>query len=508
MPNHSENNRRIVKNTFFLYLRMLLVMIVTLYTSRVVLKVLGVEDYGIYNVVGGVVSMLSFLSTAISNGYQRFFNIALGNNDEIQLQELYSTSFSIQIIFSIICIILGETIGLWFLNNCMVIPENRIVAANWVYQCSIFMFIITLFRTPYNAIIISYEKMNVFAYISILEVIGKLLIVFALVMIKYDKLIMYSVLHIVFSVIIYVLYAYSAKKCNKKLFFSINFNSNYIKSILSFSGWNLFGSLAHMLKGNGLNILLNIFFNPTVNAARAIAYQMSSAITSFSSNIMTASRPQIIKYYAIRDYNEMNKLSYRITKYSFFLLWCLSLPLIIKMDFVIDLWLGNNKPELASSFCKIVILTTLIESFGAPISTLVHASGNMKKFQLIISMIVMSILPISYITLRLGGNPQSAMYVSLFVNIIAHIVRIIIVGSIVKFDTIEYIKQGIVPCILVGSVSGLISIILFSKDMGTSVSILQILLIVICVLITIYYLGFNKTEKHAIKNKFKLYIKY
>lgn len=272
----SINNKRIAKNTLFLYFRMLLIMLVTLYTSRIVLKALGIGDFGIYNVVAGFVSMLSFLNTSIANGFQRFFNFELGKEQIGKVKRMFSVSLSIQIGLSLLILLLAETVGLWFLNASMNIPSDRIIAANWVYQSAVFMLIITLFRAPYDAIVIANEKMEFYAYIGICEVLFKFLIVYFLVKISYDLLICYAILMLLVTGGIFICYIFFAHKRFAYLRFSPVVDRGVMKQMLGFSGWNILGSLAHLMKEQGANILLNIFFGPTVNAARGIAFQIQS----------------------------------------------------------------------------------------------------------------------------------------------------------------------------------------------------------------------------------------
>ena len=493
-----SNNKRIAKNTLFLYMRMLVILLVTLYTARVVLRELGVEDYGIFNLVGGLITMLSFVSTAISNGFQRFYSIELGKSNISRLIELFSVSVSIECIFALIVLVVGETIGLWFLNNYLNIPSDRLFAANCVYQATIFMFVLTLFRAPLNAVIVSYEKMSVYAYISIFEAFAKLLIVYLLSLFNVDKLILYAFLHVTISLITFSLYCFFAFRANPNLSFKPIILKDDIHRLINFSGWSLFGSFAHMLKGNGINILLNIFFNPTVNAARAIAYQVSSALTSLTSSIMTASSPQIIKYYSQGNYDDMLELDNRVSRYTLVLLSVLAFPIIFNIQFIMNIWLGDNVPELAPQFCIVILLTSLVESMGAPISTLVHASGKMKYFQVVVSFIVLMIVPFAYIVLKLGAIPIYAMYVSLVMAVIAHVARVIIVKTIIPFPIAQYLKEVIMPCVLNIII---IAVILFVFTKCQMNNIFMVIGSFIISFVVSLYVGINRRERIAIYNK-------
>ncbi len=324
-----ENNKRIAKNTMFLYVRMFFIMAVSLYTSRVVLSTLGVDDFGIYNVVGGVVSMFGFLNGALAVCTQRYLNYELGRGDANRLQKVFITSLTIHALISIIVVILAETIGLWFLYNKMTIPDARMNAAFWVYQFSIITTVVLMMSVPYNAAIIAHEKMSAFAYISVLEVILRLAIVFLLQIGNFDRLIFYAFLMLVVQMSIRVIYGLYCNKhfCETK--FRMLWDGTLFREMLGFSGWSIFGNLAGVASTQGLNILLNMFFNPIVNAARGISVQVQNALMQFSVNFQTAMNPQITKSYATGDYNYMHGLIYRSSKFTFFLLYLFSLPIIL-----------------------------------------------------------------------------------------------------------------------------------------------------------------------------------
>lgn len=310
----NSNNKRIAKNTLMLYFRMLIIMLVTLYTSRVVLSALGVVDYGIYNVVGGLVTMMGLLNGAMSVSTQRYLTYELGKGDMLRLKQVFSTCMTIFMILSLIVIILAETIGLWFLYNKMVIPEERMDAACYVYQFSILACILSLITNPFNATIIAHEKMDVYAYVSILEVALKLVIVYLLLVIPTDRLITYGILILASQFIVALCYIIYCWKKFSETHYHFYWDKPLFRELISYSGWNLYGSAAGLVKGQGLNILLNMFFNPAVNAARGIAYQINSAITQFFTNFYTAVRPQITKYYATGEINEMTKLVFRSSR--------------------------------------------------------------------------------------------------------------------------------------------------------------------------------------------------
>lgn len=492
------NNKRIAKNTLFLYFRMLLIMLVTLYTSRVVLKALGVEDFGIYNVVGGFVSMLSFLNTSIANGFQRFFNFELGREHIDKVKRMFSVSLSIQIGLSLLILLLAETVGLWFLNASMNIPSDRIVAANWVYQCSVLMLIVTLFRAPYDAIVIANEKMDFYAYVGIFEVVFRFLIAYFLVNIPCDLLISYAALMLFVTLGIFICYFFFAHVRFKYLHFVPIVDRSLTKEMLGFSGWNVLGSLAHLLKGQGVNIVLNIFFGPVVNAARGIAFQIQSGVTVFVGNFQLAARPQMIKSYAADDIEGLLSLFYRISRFSFLLLWLMALPLLFKIDFILSLWLGKDVPPLSALFSVLSLLIALTESFASPVTTIVHATGHMKKFQTICSFIILSIVPLSYVVLKMGFQPESVMYVSLFVLIIVHAVRLYLLKELIPYSVREYAVCVLFPCIKVVAITVLLAYIVNYQSNEGLTSIIQLLLTLFLALIIVVFVGINVEERNSI----------
>ena len=394
MTGTEHNNKRVAKNTLFLYFRMILIMLVTLYTSRVILAELGIKDYGVYNVVGGVVMMFSFLNNCMSTSTQRFMTFALGKGDFKKLKDVFSASLNIHIVIGLIIVLLAETIGLWFVNNKLVIPEDRIIAANWVYQFSILTFCVNIIQVPYNAVLIAHEKMNVYAYISIIEAILKLCIVYLLIIVSTDKLIVYGILVFCVQLLIRAIYQIYCKRNYEECKFRLFWERDLYKQMSGFAGWNLFGSIAWLLRDQGLNIVLNLFFGPAINAARGIASQVSNAVMGFISNFQVALNPQITKNYAINNIEEMEKLSYLGVKFSFLLLFTMALPLCINIDYILHLWLVNV-PNYSSIFIILIMIDSLVGNiFGVPFMTSLSATGNIRNYQIVVSCIILCILPI------------------------------------------------------------------------------------------------------------------
>lgn len=496
----AENNKRIAKNTLYLYLRMFLIMGIQFYMSRELLRIIGVEDYGIYNVVGGVVTMMSFLNVSLANGFQRFFNVELGKNCKEGVKVYFSTALLIQFLCVVVLLSVLESVGLWFLNTQMTIPIDRNIAANLVYQSAILVFAISMLRAPFNAIIIAHERMDFFAYISIVEVLLNLSIIYLIPCVEYDSLIVYSLLISLVSIIVFFGYFIYVRYNFSYLSYRIVFDKKAILCMLGFSGWNLFGSLAHLLKGQGINIVLNLFFDPVVNAARGIAFQVSSGLSVFYSNFQMAARPQMIKSYAIGDLNTLKNLFYGISRYSFYLLWLFSLPILVDMEFVLSIWLGDNIPSLTPLFARLTVVTALVESFASPVTTIVHATGRMKKFQVICSSIILTIVPLSFLFLKWGFPPESAMFVSLIVVFIVHGVRLYLLRELIPFYPFDYIIKVLLPCAKVFVISLLFS---FGIDNLNLNSILNLLLICIMNLFVIYWRGLNKEEHCYIESKLK-----
>lgn len=498
----SQKNKRIAKNTLLLYIRTIIIMIVTLYTSRVVLNTLGVIDFGIYNVVGGIVVMFGFLNSSMSSATQRFLSFDMGRKDYDQLRRTFNASLFIHLSIAIIILFLAETIGLWLVNNYLKIPLDRIEAAKWVYQFSIFSFIVTIIRVPFNSLIIAHERMNFYAYISIFEVIFQLLAVFTLTLIAFDKLKLYAVLFFVVTVIVTLIYIiYSRNRFEETKYEKVN-DKKLFKSLISFSGWSIYGSgLALMTANQGINILLNFFFGPIVNTARSIAYQINSAIFTFVSNFQTAVKPQIIKSFANNDYSYMFSLVFSSSKYSFFLLFLLSLPVIMETEIILYIWLGIV-PDYTILFTKLVLFNALIDSLSSPIVTAVQATGNIKKYQLIIGTLLLLVLPVSYLFLKVYSNPAIPFILNIVISIILLITRLLLWRSLMFFSIKRYLVKlitKIIPVIIMPILFSLMIINLFES------SIIRLLInIIICVstsLLSIYFFGLSSNEKEVIKKR-------
>lgn len=400
----SKANKLIIKNTMLLYVRMILIMAVNLYTSRVVLQVLGIEDFGIYNIVGGIVTMLSFLNTSMSGATTRFLTYEMGREAKDRLERTFSSALLVHIGIALVIIIVSETIGLWFLINYLVIPADRMNAAMWVYQFSILSAAIAITQVPYNACIIAHERMDVYAYVEIVNVILKLLIVYLLTIGNFDKLILYALLVLVVSVIIAMIYRFYCVRHFSESKFVFQWYPEIVKPMLSFSGWDMYGNMSTVARTQGVNILLNIFFGPILNAASGIANQVQNAVMAFAGSLITAIKPQIIKSYAAGELVRMESLVVNASKLTFLLLLLISLPLMVEMHFVLSLWL-KVVPDYSTMFCICTLLFNFFATMSMIVVTVAHATGRIKRPSLINGTLYLLVIPISYLAFRLGGNP-------------------------------------------------------------------------------------------------------
>lgn len=503
---YQPSNKRIAKNTLALYVRMLFSMIVSLYTSRVVLNTLGVEDYGIFNVVGGVVVMFSFLNSAMASGTQRFLNFEMGNGDRERLQRVFSCSFIIHISIACIIFILAETLGLWFVNTQLVIPQERMAAANWVYQFSVLSAMVTLTQVPYTASIIANEKMTVYGYVGIIEVLLKLLIVFLLVVFTVDKLKLYAVLTFCVSVSVAMIYRIYCKKKFPECRFKKHNDKALYKEMVGFSGWSLFESMSHVFTTQGQNILLNIFFGPAVNAARAVAFSLSGAVQRFVGGFMTAVNPQITKTYAIDEREQCFILIIKSSKFSYFLLYILAAPILINTPYILALWL-KNPPEYASIFCQLTILHMLITTVSASLVTGAMATGKIRNYQMIVGGIALLNLPFSYVTLRLGTPATGVYFITIFLSIIILIVRLYMLNRMIGLPIGRYVTEVLVRCWSIFTVT-IFPMYYGARHFPNSVGNL-LWVTVLCVFVVgvvVFALGLSKNERQYlvsfVRNKF------
>lgn len=502
---NSNNSSRIAKNTVFLYLRSLFVLVISLYTSRVILQVLGASDFGLYSVVGGIIAMLSFLSTAMQASFQRYFAYAMGEGDQEKVLFLFHSSLTVQTILAVFILIIAETLGLWFLNAKMVIEPDRMVAANWVYQASIVSFVIVIFQAPFIAMVTSHERMDLFAYISVLDAVLKLGIVFLLQVIGGDKLIAYSILLLLIGVTNIVLYIVVCKKKLNVNSIKLGRNKKTIISLASFGGWGILDSLAYTLKSNGLNVVLNLFFGTIVNAARGIAYQVLAAVNQFITAFQQSFRPQMTKAYASGNIAYLKKLYYSCTKLSYYLIFTISLPILIETPYILQLWLGDNVPNHTVAFTRLVLATAFVSTFANPTSGIAYASGRIKWFTIIVSSINLLIVPVAYVFLKLGYPPESAMMVSLVLTIIAQLARLFVVRWLAQMPVLEYMRMVIVPTLLYSIMTPVLPYLTMHSISESS--FVRLLLVtgvsLICSFGFGWMIGLNKEERLFVVGKIK-----
>ena len=481
---------------------MLFLMIISLYTSRIVLNALGVEDFGIYNVAGGVVAMFSILSGSLSAAISRFITYELGKNNILKLKVIFSSAITIQIGLGIVIVFFAETIGIWFLNTQMNIPIERMVAANWVLQFSIITFIINLISVPYNAVIIAHEKMSAFAYISIFEAIGKLLIAYLITISPIDKLIFYAILMCVVAIAIRLLYGYYCKRHFDECRFHFIWNKQIFQQIFSFAGWNFIGASSAVLRDHGGNIIINLFCGPTVNAARGIAFQVNNAIQGFVSNFMTALNPQITKSYAVKNYTYMMTLIFQGARLSFYMLLLLSLPIIINTHYLLTLWL-NTVPEHTVVFVRLVLIFAMSESISGPLITAMLATGNIRNYQIIVGGLQMLNLPISYILLSLGAIPETVLIVAVLISQCCLMARLYMLKKMIKLKIKDYLKKVYFNIITVSIIAIILPICMQERLAENFINfLLSSLICMLCTYLSIYYIGCSYEERKFIYNKF------
>lgn len=505
MQDHAENTKRIAKNTLMLYGRMLFSMVVSLYTSRVVLNTLGVVDYGIYGVVGGFVSMFSLISSSLSSAVSRFLTFELGRGDKERLGKAFSTSLLIHIALAIVVLILAETVGVWFVNNKMTIPPDRLYAAKWVFQASIFSFMFGLFSVPYNASIVSHEKMNAFAYIGILDTTLKLLIVLFIAHCTwhFDKLIVYSILLVAVSISLQCVYLVYCRKNFSECRLRIGFDKKFWKEISAFSVWNFIGCTAGILKDQGVNILLNLFVGPVLNAARGVASSVNGAVSGFAGNFMTALNPQITKSYASGDLNYAHYLVERGSRFSFYILLFFAVPILLETDFILTIWL-KQYPEHTLNFVRLVLLLSLVDSLSNTLITLQNATGRIRNYQLVVGGILLLNFPLSYACLKLGMAPESTYLVAIVVGIMCLLARLMFVRRTAQLAMGSFIKNVVLNVVMVTIASIILPFIIHSLlPYGWVRFVIVGFVSVLAATSSIIFIGCNKNERFFIFGKMK-----
>lgn len=494
-----SSNKLIMKNAAVLYFRMLITVLVGLYTSRVILQALGVEDFGIYNVVGGFVSLFSIISASISASIVRYLTFSLGKGDALELRRVFSMSILVLCGISLIIVLATETIGLWYIYNKMVVPTSRMNAAFWVFQISIITFIVSLINVPYNSTIVAHERMPVYAYLSIVNAVLKLLICFAVSYSSFDRLIVYAFLLLIVTVLNQIFHVWFCKKNFEECRFRLSLEKKLFKEMFGFAGWKFIGTSASILRVQGTNLLLNWVGGPIVNCAYGIANTVSGVVSGFVGNFTQAFNPQITKRYAAEEYESLMQLLIYGAKYSYYLMFILVLPLSLNMEFVLKLWLGEV-PDYTVNFCCLTCVFLLSETISYPIITAKNATGKIRDYQLIVGGIQLLTLPISYIGLKLGFPLEYVVVSTVFTSIIALVARLYsLQGDFPSWSVTLFVKKVVLNVLIVSLVSTIPSIIVFLNiPNGWCNFILTSLISVGCTTLTIFYIGCSKSERKQI----------
>ena len=500
----ANNNKRIAKNTLLLYVRMLFSMVVSLFTSRVILNTLGVEDFGIYNVVGGIVAMFTIISGSLTSAISRFLTFELGKGDKEKLKTIFSTSVNIQLGLSAIIILIGEVVGIWFLNNQMNIPAERMMAANYILQCSLGIFVLNLLSVPYNASIIAHEKMGAYAYISILDIVLKLTVAYAIMLTPFDRLISYGVLLLAESIFIRLIYGLYSKRNFEECTYHLIYDKAVLRKMVSFAGWNFLGVTAGTLNTQGVNILMNVYFGVAVNAARGIAVQASAAISQFVQSFTTAVNPQITKSYAAGDMTYMHTLVCQSSKFSAYLFLLMAIPLSVETPAIFEIWL-KNPPEYAVLFFRLSLLGTLMDSvLSNSLMTAIFATGDIKKYQVYVTICGGMVFPLTWLAYLMGASPDSTYIIYFIIYCVVLYVRLHVIQQKVHLQIKEYARRVLVKFIPVAVLSYLVPIsiaYLMPASFGRILITTIVSVVITCAII--YSIGLTTGERNMVMSKVK-----
>lgn len=500
---YQPQSKRLAKNVLLLYLRMFLMMLIGLYTSRVVLGVLGVSDFGIYNVVGGVVQMFSFLNAGLTVASQRYLTFELGRGDTGRLQQVFATSLQIHLAIALLIVLLVETVGMWFLHYKMVIPPERMTAAFWCLQLSVFTIVVSIMSYPYNAAIIAHERMSAFAYISLIDAVLKLLLVYLLLLSDADRLITYALLFALEKLLIRSVYNSYCVRHFAECTYRHRFDRRLFKEMFAFAGWNMWGNLACICYTDGLNMLLNVFFGPVVNAARAVAVQVQGAIGNLAANFHMAINPQITKAYAAGQMGHVHTLIRHSSRFTFCLLWICCLPVIMQAPAVLTWWLATP-PGYADTFVRIVLVTMMVECTANPLVTALAATGHIRKCETVVGGIQLCILPLSYVALRLGAAPWSVFLVHQGISVLAFAVRLVIVRPLLHLSIRTYARTVVLRCGLTAAASLLCPCAvqwLCAPSAAVSVGVMA--LSVVSAAVSAYLLALDAAERRVVRGKLR-----
>ena len=503
MSDNTKENKRLAKNTLFLYFRMFLTLVVGLYTSRVVLNVLGVVDYGIYNVVGGIVTIFASLNGAMASTSSRYITFYLGKGDNNRLREIFSTVAFVHIGIATLVVILCETIGVWFFYNKMQIPPERVTVAFWLLQFSFISAFMSMINTPFTGLIIAHEKMNIYAYISIFDVLAKLAIAFLIQITPIDKLFTYGLLFLVVNIVDFLIYRTYCVRSYSESHLKFFFDKPLFKELGNYFGWSIAGNVALAFNGQGINMVLNMFFGPAVNAARGVAYQVQNIINQFVSNFQVALNPQIVKTYANQELHRMHTLMYASSKYGCLLLFFLSLPVLVCAKEILTLWLGIV-PAHTVNFIRIILVTCMISAMSNPSIVAAGATGKIRNYTIVVATLALMPLPVSYVALHIIKIPELVFAILLLFECLSLGARLVFMKKMVSMSIIEYARSVFLPIAKVVITSCWIPILLYHfLDINIITTILICMVSVVIVGISIYVLGLNMNERAIVNNIIK-----
>lgn len=506
MSSETHDSKRLAKNTLVLYVRMLFTVGISFYTARVILAGLGVSDYGLYNVIGGFVAMFYMVTSALSNAVTRFLTYEMGKGDSQRMSMTFVTSVNIMLLLSLFIISCAETIGLWFVNNKLVIDSSRLIVANWLYQLSLICFVVEMISVPYSSSVIAHEKMKAFAFVTIVNVLLKLIIALLIVHSPIDRLLFYAILMAIVSIFTQLLYWWYCRKKFVECKYYICFDKQIFKNMFVFSGWFFFTSISYLCSTQGINILLNMFFGTPVNAARGIANHLDNTVKAFSKNFMTALTPQITKYYAQGDLEYTKKLVYLGSKYSFLLLFVISYPVLLETNFLLNIWL-TEVPPYCAKFVQLTLLLTMIEVLLSPFGTLNSATGNIKKYQIVIGGAQLLILPVSYVFLKLGAEPYWVLVVTIVVNMFVFVPRITLNRKCLNVTISDFFKTVIIKCLYVIIGVSLVTLPLYYyMNPGWRRFVIVALCSTVSMFVTIYFFALEINEKEKLRKFVLIYI--
>lgn len=506
-----DNNSRIAKNSIYLSIRMIIVTLITIYTTRLLLEGLGIEDYGIYNVTIGVITLCSFLRPAMANGIQRFYNFEIGRKDFQKARQVFNTGLQIQLLVTIIIVILCETAGLWYMYHKLVVSPERFDAAIIVFQISVLAFVLSMIEVPFMAAVMGHERMDFFALVSVLDAVLKLGIAFSLQFSSSDHLILYGVLLMGVEILNLILYVYYSIKNFEEIRVSRVISKPLFRPMLSFSGWNLLEKIARLGKDQGLNVILNFYFGPIVNAARGVVNQVSYAFTGLVDSAITASRPQAIQAYAAGDTQRTLNMMFTLSKFTILMLYLLVYPIFLEAPYILNLWLGDNIPKYTLPFLNVTLLTIMIDKLSTPVNLVVHASGKMKLMNIVSGILNLIVIPIALLALISGMGAVDVYWIVFVMTVFSQSAYMVVLKKIVNYSIVQYLRNVVVNCFLVMAASCVFPLIAHVAFQESFIRLLIVILTsIVCGLIAVYLLGLNSKEKklcnsmiHSCINKLK-----